>query len=71
MIEVTAEPEGLRTLTSEIENCCFCRKPTRYWYTPQDVACCGDCARRAKPEDVPTKTQWCRRERIANPVYGF
>jgi hypothetical protein len=48
------------------ERCCFCRKPTRYWFTPKDVACCQECAKRAEPEDVPTKDVWFKRERIAN-----
>ena len=63
MIEVEHEKgvEGLRS----IENCCFCRKATRYWYLPKDVACCPGCAERAATKDVPSKKVWCRRERIA------
>jgi len=62
MIEVSLEPEpDLRV----IEHCCFCRRPTRYWYTPKDVACCPDCAKHAEKKDVPSKKIWFRRERIA------
>lgn len=32
----------------------------------EQVACCIECARRGYEEDVPTKEQWCRRERIAD-----
>ena len=62
MIEVTHEPElDFRA----IERCCFCRKPTRHWYKPKDVACCEDCAKKADHKDVPSKKTWCRREDIA------
>lgn len=53
------------TVADPAERCCFCRVKTRFWYTPNDVACCPDCAHRAKPEDVPDKKTWMRRERIA------
>jgi hypothetical protein len=54
------------------EVCCFCRQRTMLWTNLPDrkegeqVACCGACAERAKPEDVPTKKQWFRREEIAD-----
>ena len=65
MIEVEHEPiEDLRDLVA-IERCCFCRKPTRYWYLPKDVACCRVCAIRADHKDIPTKRKWCRFEDIA------
>ena len=60
-IVVTPEPDPTPNV---MEVCVFCRTPTRYWYTPSDVACCQNCAKEANPEDVPTKEQWCRRERI-------
>jgi hypothetical protein len=42
MIEVVREPiEDARDLAA-IERCCFCRKPTRFWFKPKDVACCTD-----------------------------
>lgn len=47
------------------ERCCFCREFTRYWAMNFDVACCQRCAGNADPMDLPTKEQWCRRERIA------
>lgn len=66
MIEVKREPE-------QPEQCCFCREPTPFWFTENDVACCQRCAKFANAKDVPTKAVWLRRERIAggmvyNPV---
>lgn len=54
------------------EHCCFCRKLTAHWFNSKrtkDVACCTSCAKLANEEDVPTKTDWVRRERIANPRF--
>lgn len=65
MIEVHREPREEVWDLAAIERCCFCRRPTRYWYLPKDVACCQECARKAEPKDVPTKKVWCRREQIA------
>jgi hypothetical protein len=63
MIKLVEEPFDCPTLPPE--NCCFCRTPTRMWYKKNDVACCSECAERADPEDVPQKSVWLRRERIA------
>lgn len=63
MIEVSLEPEP--AVWATVEHCCFCREPTRYWYTPKDVACCQKCAAHAQPADVPSKKVWFRREQIA------
>lgn len=63
MIEV--QQEKPQPSYFELENCCFCRKPTPFWYTPNDVACCPACAEFADAQDVPTKAVWLRRERIA------
>lgn len=59
------------------ERCCICRDKTVFWSalpdrTPgQQVACCPHCASRANPNDIPTKTVWMRRERIAHhPTIG-
>lgn len=40
------------------EKCTFCEKPTKYWYTPKDVAVCPNCAETHNPQDVPTKREW-------------
>ncbi len=64
MIKVEIEPEDMGPVK---ENCCFCRRPTPYWIVNADVACCQSCATRATKADIPTKDQWIRRERIANP----
>ncbi len=56
-----------------VERCCFCRHKTKWWTALPDrkpgeqVACCVDCSSRALPEDVPAKSVWIRRERIASP----
>ena len=63
MIDVELE-KGVEVFR-EVEHCCFCRKPTRFWYLPKDVACCQQCAKKAEPKDVPSKKVWCRREQIA------
>jgi len=64
MVEVINESK-----TGEpIENCCFCRRETTFWYQKQ-IACCKDCASRANKEDMPTKAQWIRRERIAQIIF--
>lgn len=52
-----------------LERCCFCRAPTSFWVVNADVACCIECAKRATPDDVPTKPRWCRREWIADHSY--
>lgn len=59
------------------ERCCFCRTPTFFWTVlsgrkpGQQVACCDICASRGEPKDVPSKTDWLRRERIAHrPTIG-
>jgi hypothetical protein len=68
MIKIHEEPVEISDVK---ELCCFCRKPTSFWYTPEGqdpgkaVACCPDCACRAEPQDVPDKKTWIRRERIA------
>lgn len=62
-LQLTREPESLSDKGSE--RCCFCREVTPYWYQPKDVAVCKGCAPYANPEDVPSKKDWLRRERIA------
>ncbi len=61
MIEVVqnSEPHSVK------ERCCFCRRPTDYWYEAKDVAVCRSCAPHAEGCDVPTKAVWMRREIIA------
>jgi hypothetical protein len=63
----------VRTQDRDFDLCCFCRHRTGMWTDLPDrepgeqVACCDSCASRAEPEDVPTKAEWFRREKIANP----
>ena len=63
MIEVDHEKDV--TDLRAVERCCFCRRATRFWYLPKDVACCEKCALKAEPKDVPSKKVWSRREHIA------
>ena len=65
MIDVHPEVVDDERDLTPTERCCFCRKLTRHWYLPKDVACCQDCAKKADRKDVPTKKVWCRREQIA------
>lgn len=75
MIFVEQEPK--ETSIWGHERCCFCRKQTPMWtlfpdgakVTGDSVACCEACARRAYREDLPTKEEWMRRERIADHRY--
>lgn len=60
-----------------LERCCFCREATNTWTDLPgrtgggQVACCPVCASRADEKDVPTKQEWCRREKIAErPTLG-
>ena len=45
------------------EQCCFCFKPTPFWYQPKDVACCPECGEVHEPAEVPSKVEWCRQVR--------
>lgn len=53
-----------------LERCCICRKVTSFWTVDRNpleaVALCEGCAKRAESFDIPTKSQWIRRERIAS-----
>lgn len=61
MIQVSAEPPEMKRFTPE--TCCFCKQPTRFWYTPKDVACCPICAQIHSPEEVPSKEEWMQSQR--------
>ncbi len=45
------------------ENCCLCRKPTRYWFRALDVALCQPCAKAADEGALPSKQVWMAKER--------
>lgn len=40
------------------ERCCLCRKPTPWWYAPNDVAVCKTCGATRTVSDLPTKEEW-------------
>jgi hypothetical protein len=52
------------------ENCCMCRKPTPWWWGTgsRNVALCHDCAKTTKACELPTKEEWCAKERKLNPT---
>lgn len=54
-IRVKREPEDWGP---GLEHCAFCWQPTPFWYWGKDVAVCPPCAKKVKPEDVPTKNAW-------------
>jgi hypothetical protein len=58
MLEVVETPDEATPGDPGTENCCFCFRMTRFWYTPKDVACCRQCALVHSPEQVPTKAEW-------------
>lgn len=50
----------------------MCRACTPYWYTPMDVALCPSCAETTPVESLPTKKEWCDKERALmgrKPIY--
>ena len=63
MVEVQKEPDSEHDWF--MENCCVCRHFTRYWYGTGalNVALCQACAQRADAATLPTKQEWCERER--------
>lgn len=62
-VRVTHEPPDAYPGAWVLERCCVCRKQTRYWFTPKDIALCLDCAETATPESLPTKDEWFDSER--------
>jgi hypothetical protein len=44
------------------ERCCMCREFTNFWHS-SDVALCTDCATSTKRNALPTKKEWCDKER--------
>lgn len=62
-IPIVKEGESL----FDAEHCCFCRKPTTYWHAHKDpreaVAVCQECAKVRKVKELPTKKEWCEKER--------
>jgi len=76
-IPIHQEKDDELTRNTDLEKCCFCRDRTPWWTSlpsrrgGQQVACCPTCASRGDPKDVPSKTDWCRREQIAHrPTFG-
>lgn len=61
MITVIKEPVTNRL---ELEHCCFCRKKTDTWHAGNDVACCRECAEIHDESEVPTKKEWCDKEKM-------
>jgi len=70
-VENCPDPEDPTTL----ERCCFCRTRTSWWTKlpnrtgGQQVACCESCSKKHVPDAVPTKTEWCEKERRLTPRF--
>ena len=64
MIELTHDGEPAWEVA---ERCCLCRTPTRFWFTPKDVACCPECGATATPDMLPSKTEWLAKEDALSP----
>jgi hypothetical protein len=70
-IPIEEEPKPWDRLACE--RCCMCRTQTRWWTklpnrTPGgQVALCPGCAATTPPEAIPTKDEWCDKERALNP----
>jgi len=62
---IKVEHDGPEFDNMPAENCCFCWKPTRYWVTSKDVACCQKCAKNNFMINVPSKTEWCSNPKAA------
>lgn len=62
MIKVTHEPAEFKGVLRE--NCFRCGDPTPFWYTPKDVPCCGICAEALYPDDVPSKADYLKANRL-------
>ena len=45
------------------ERCCMCREFTPYWHAPTDVALCPSCANTTQLSELPSKREWCEKER--------
>lgn len=73
MVTVEHEPDSFGPW---LERCCVCRERTPYWTvlpdrTPgQQVACCQSCAKTVEPHEVPTKREWCDKERRLTRTVG-
>lgn len=53
------------------ERCCICRVPTRYWHR-SDVALCQACAKKTALTALPTKADWCAKEKALTPrTFGW
>ena len=59
-----------------VENCAGCRTPTRFWTriperTPgEQIALCPNCAEVTEPSTLPTKREWCNKEKLLSPTVG-
>lgn len=65
MVSVTPEPAGLEAFG--IEHCCVCDQPTKFWYTPKDIALCPSCAQIAVADALPCKENWIASQQRLHP----
>lgn len=58
-IKVRLESKDVRDAWGGIvEDCWFCKNPTRYWTTNGMIPVCRACAKKHKPSEVPTRAQY-------------
>ena len=62
-IPLVKEPSDIPVATIDMERCCFCRARTNMWHAGKDVACCESCAEEHDESDLPSKKEWCLKER--------
>ncbi len=67
-IKVWEEPAEMTRAFGVKELCCFCYKPTTFWYRKKDVAVCDVCAEFSEPADVPSKKVWCEAVAAREPA---
>lgn len=71
LIPVKPEPDP----EPPCERCCFCRRPTSMWTViegrsaGEQVACCEHCSKEHTQDEVPSKKEWCDKERELTPRF--
>lgn len=63
MIPIIKEPEDLQERFGAIENCHFCKEPTRMWHENTNNPVCEKCAKTHKVAELPDFGQRIRAEK--------
>lgn len=65
MIKVVSEFEDtFYLLIRKLERCCFCRDNSSYWSPETDVPVCLRCSKVFNVEDIPSRTDWQKKEKL-------